>query len=179
MRILVVIAFFVVCAVNVVSQQPSTQTKTQAIAAAFNKHKNVVKEKYGVRTEKYKDVRSEPVVKHSVGDYSGAYEVADLGSLIKIQVGSDGRVQASGYEKVPRSRTFNLENVRIEGALLTASKVYQDGTAEAFEGVFLNRTDRNSPTDAGVTTFGLGVILRTPVEHGGLTHEKLFYQLKQ
>ncbi len=179
MRILVVIALFVVCAVNVVSQQPSTQTKTQAIAAAFNKHKNVVKEKYGVRTEKYKDARSEPVVKHSVGDYSGAYEVADLGSLIKIQVGSDGRVQASGYEKVPRSRTFNLENVRIEGALITASKVYQDGTAEAFEGVFLKRTDRNSPTDAGVTTFGLGVILRTPVEHGGLTHEKLFYQLKQ
>src|SRR5688572_31638198 len=41
---------------------------------------------------------------------------------------------------------------RIEGALLSASKVYQDGTAEAFEGVFLKRTDRTSPTDAGVTT---------------------------
>src|SRR5688572_33121558 len=67
---------------------------------------------------------------------------------------------------------------RIEGALLSASKVYQDGTAEAFEGVFLKRTDRTSPTDAGVTTFGLGVVLRTPVEQNGLTHEKLFYQLK-
>ena len=179
MRIVIVIALFVVCAVNVVSQQPSTQTKTQAIAAAFNKHKNVVKEKYGVRTAKYKDVRSEPLVKPNVGDYAGAYEVADLGHLINIQVGSDGRVQANGHEKAPQSRTFTLENVRIEGALLTASRVYQDGTTEAFEGVFLKRTDRNSPTDAGVTTFGLGVVLRTPVEQNGLTHEKLFYRLKQ
>ena len=179
MRILVVMALFVVCAVNVVSQQSSTETKTQTIAAAFNKYKNRVKEKHGVRTEKYKDVRSEPVVKQNIADYSGAYEVADLGHVINIQVGSDGRVQASGYEKTPQSRTFTLENVRIEGALLTASKVFQDGATEAFEGVFLKRTDRHSPTDTGVTTFGLGVVLRTPVEHNGLTHEKLFYQLKQ
>src|SRR5688572_13795145 len=103
MRILIVIALFVVCAVNVVSQQSSNQTKTQAIAAAFNKHKNVVKEKYGVRTEKYKDVRSEPVVKQNIGDYSGAYEVADFGHSINIQVGSDGSIKASGEEKVPRA----------------------------------------------------------------------------
>ena len=179
MRILVVIALFVVCAANAVSQQPSTQTKTQAIAEAFNKHKNVVKEKYGVRSEKYKDVRSEPVVKNNVRDYAGAYEVPELGYLINIQVGNDGRVQATGYEKTSQSRTFRLENVTIAGALITASKVYQDGTLEAFEGVFLNRTSRNSPTDAGVTTFGLGVVLQTPFEQNGLTYQKLFYQSKQ
>jgi Ca2+-binding RTX toxin-like protein len=88
-------------------------------------------------------------------------------------------VQASGHEKVPQARTFTLENVRIEGALLTASRVYQDGTTEAFEGVFLKRTDRTSPTDPGVTTFGLGVVIRTPFETNGLTYEKLFYRLKQ
>ena len=179
MRILVVIALFVVCAANAVSQQPSTQTKTQAIAEAFNKHKNAVKVKYGVRTEKYKDVRSEPVVKQNIRDYAGAYEVADLGYVINIQVGSDGRVEASGHEAAQQSRTFRLENVRIEGALLTASKVYQDGAAERFEGVFLKRTDRTSPTDPGVTTFGLGVLLETPIELNGLTYQKLFYQLKQ
>lgn len=179
MRILVVIALFVVCAADVVSQQPSSQTKTQAIAESFNKHKNVIKEKHGVRSEKYKDVRSEPLVKQNVGDYAGAYEVAELGYLINIQMGSDGSVQAGGYERTPQSRTFRLENVRIEGALLTASKVYQDGTTESFEGVFLKRTSRTSPTDAGVTMFGLGVVLQTPVEVNGLTYEKLFYQLKQ
>ena len=58
------------------------------------------------------------------------------------------------------------------------TKVYSDGAREKFEGSFLNRTDRNSPTDPGVTIFGLGVVLTTPFEVNGLTYDKLFYQLK-
>jgi hypothetical protein len=104
------------------------------------------------------------------------YEVSELGYVLNIQAGNNGGVQASGNDK---GRTFRLENARIEGALLTASKVYQDGTTEKFEGVFLNRTDRTSPTDPGVTIFGLGVVLNTPFETNGLTYEKLFYGLKQ
>jgi hypothetical protein len=146
------------------------------LATAFNKHKQVTKEKHGVRMEKYKDVRSEPAVKQNIADYSGVYEVSELGYVLNIQAGNNGSVQASGNDK---GRTFRLENARIEGALLTASKVYQDGTTEKFEGVFLNRTDRNSPTDPGVTIFGLGVVLNTPFETNGLTYEKLFYGLKQ
>src|SRR5687768_17733222 len=111
MRIVVVIALFVVCAVSVVSQQPSTQTKTQALAAAFNKHKNVVKEKHGVRMEKYKDVRAEPFVKPSVAAYTGVYEVVGLGYLINIQVSTDGSVLANGQE---RGQQFRLENARID-----------------------------------------------------------------
>jgi len=84
-------------------------------------------------------------------------------------------VQAVGNDK---GRAFRLENARIDGALLTASKVYQDGATEKFEGVFLNRTDRNSPTDPGVTISGLGVVLNTPFEINGNTYEKLFYGLK-
>ena len=177
MRSFVVIVLLVIVSVNAPSQQSSSQTRTRQIAVSFNKQKHVVKEKNGVRTEKYKDVRSESVVKPNVRDYSGVYEVSDLGYLINIQVGSDGAVQANGYEKT--SRPFRLENARIEGALLTATKVYGDGTEEKFEGVFMNRTERNSPTDAGVTRFGLGVVLSTPVELGGITYDKLFYKLKQ
>lgn len=158
-----------------VAQQISAQTRAQELATAFNKHKHVTKEKYGVRTEKYKDVRSEPAVKQNLADYSGAYEVSELGYVINIQAGSNGSVQAVGNDK---GRSFRLENARIDGALLTASKVYQDGTTEKFEGVFLNRTDRNSPTDPGVMIFGLGVVLNTPFETNGLTYEKLFYGLK-
>ena len=77
-----------------------------------------------------------------------------------------------------RGQQLRLENAKIEGALLTATKVYQDGRTEKFEGVFLNRTDRNSPTDKGVTMFGLGVLLNTPVQIDGNTYEKLFYQMK-
>ena len=176
MRTYVVFALLVVCAVNAFSQQVSTQTRAQTLAAAFNKHKQAVKEKYGVRREKYKDVRSEPLVRQNIADYSGVYELSDLGYVINVRVGSDGRVQANGFDK---TRAFTLENARIEGALLTVSKVYQDGATEKFEGVFLSRTDRNNPTDPGVTISGLGVIPMTSIEAHGLTYEKLFYTLKQ
>jgi hypothetical protein len=176
MRTFVVIALLVACAVSAFSQHVSSQTRAQTLAAAFNKQKQVVKEKYGVRMEKYKDVRSEPLVRQNIADYSGAYEVSELGYVINVRVGSDGRVQANGYDK---TRAFTLENARIDGALLTASKVYQDGATEKFEGVFLSRTDRNSPTDPGVTILGLGLIPTTPIEAHGLTYEKLFYTFKQ
>ena len=175
MRTFVVIVLSLACAASVFSQQLTSQTKAREIAAAFTKNKHVVKEKFGVRMEKYKDVRSEPAVKSNVSEYSGVYEVPDLGYVITVQVGSDGRIQASGSEN---SRTFRLESARIDGALLTATKVYSDGAKERFEGSFLNRTDRNSPTDPGVTIFGLGVLLTTPFEINGLTYDKLFYQLK-
>jgi hypothetical protein len=173
MRTFVAIVLLMACGVSAIAQQTS---RAQELATAFNKHKQVTKEKHGVRMEKYKDVRSEPAVKQNIADYSGAYEVSDLGYVINIQAGRDGSVQAFGNDK---GRTFRLENARIDGALLTASKVYQDGSTEKFEGVFLNRTDRNSPTDPGVTIFGLGVVLNTPVEAYGNTYEKLFYGLKQ
>ena len=175
MRTFVVIVLSIACAASVVSQQLSSQTKAREIAAAFSKNKHAVKEKFGVRMEKYKDVRSEPAVKSNLSEYTGVYEVQDLGYVISVQVGSDGRVQASGSEK---SRAFTLENAKIDGALLTATKVYSDGAKEKFEGSFLNRTDRNSPTDPGVTIFGLGVVLTTPFEVDGLTYDKLFYHLK-
>ena len=175
MRTFFVIVLSIACTASVVSQQLSSQTKAREIAAAFTKNKHAVKEKFGVRMEKYKDVRSEPAVKSNLSEYTGVYEVQDLGYVISVQVGSDGRVQASGSEK---SRAFTLENAKIDGALLTATKVYSDGAREKFEGSFLNRTDRNSPTDPGVTIFGLGVVLTTPFEVNGLTYDKLFYHLK-
>ena len=56
-----------------------------------------MKEKHGVRREKYKEVRSEPALRQDVRDYSGTYEVPDLGYRLTIQVASDGRMEASGY----------------------------------------------------------------------------------
>lgn len=176
MRTFFAIALLVVCSVSAITQQLSQQTRAQEITASFTKHKHVVKEKYGVKREKYKDVVSESLVKPNARDYSGVYETQDFGYVINVQVGSDGRIQANGSEN--GSRSFKLENARIEGALLTATKVYSDGAREKFEGVFMTRTERSSPNDAGVTRFGLGVLLVTPVEHGGSTFDKLFYELR-
>lgn len=179
MRTAATVTFLVACSIVAASPQLFSQSRAQAIAAAFTKHKSVAREKYGVTVERYKDVRSEPVVKQNIGDYAGRYEVPDLGYVIDIQARNDGGIQATGYETGVQTRTFELENARIEGALLTATKLYRDGATERFEGVFLNRTERSSPTDMGVTTFGLGVVPAAPVERGGMMYDKLFYQLKQ
>lgn len=140
----------------------SGQATAQEIAASFSKHKQVVKEKHGVRAEKYKDVQSEPTVRQDLTDYSGVYE-ADLGYVIDVQVAGDGRVRATSNHVV-------LEHARIERGVLTA---------DGFVGAFLTRTDRESPTDPGTVTYGLGVILATPVEFGGNTYDRLFYHLKR
>src|SRR5262249_11611 len=122
-----------------------------------------------------------PVVKQNLKDYSGAYEVPGLDDAITIQVENDGRIVASGHETLSdgsQSRSFKLEHASISGALLTADKVYENGATGKVEGVFLMRTERSSPSDVGVTTFGLGVVLNSPHERFGNTWDKLFYQQK-
>jgi hypothetical protein len=163
----------------IAAPQQVSQSRAQQLAAAFTKQKHVVSEKRGVRREKYKDVRSEPAVKQDITEYSGVYQVVGLGDVIDLRIGSDGRIQADGHDSDRPSRTFVLENGRIEGAVLTAIKVYRDGATQRFEGVFMTRTERTSPMDPGITTSGLGVVLATPREFGGNTYDKLFYQLKQ
>jgi hypothetical protein len=160
----------------------SSERHTQTIVASFNKSKHVVKEKYGVRKEKYLDVRSVPAVKQNPADYSGAYEVSDLRFSLELRVDATGRVEGSGYEPLNDdaavSRTFTLKDGRMTGALLRATKVYGNGSSEPFEGVFINRTVIESPTDKGVTAFGLGVVSKQ-FQMGGLNLDRLFYQLKQ
>jgi hypothetical protein len=157
------------------------QTKTQAIVASFNKFKHVNKEKYGVRREKYKKVQSEPVVKANPEDYSGTYEIPDLGFALHLRVDHSGKVEGDGYEPLTPDpavrRAFTLRNGKIEGALLTGTKLYAGGHTEKLEGVFINRTSFESPTDKGFTTFGLGTVGR-PIEVSDLTLDKLFYELK-
>jgi hypothetical protein len=160
-------------------QPLSGQSRAQEIAAAFTKHKFVVKEAHGVQREKFKDVWSEPTVRANVGDYSGVYEVAELGNRLTVQVDDDGTVRASGSDGEAESRRFDLKNAKIQGALLTGTKVFLDGTTERLEAAFLTRTDRDSLTDPGTTVYGLGIVLRSPVELNGTTHDKLFYQLKR
>src|SRR4030095_1449783 len=98
MRTFLLLTLLVVGSVHAASQQVSTETRTREIAATFNKFKHAVKEKNGVRSEKYKGVHSESVVKPNITDYSGVYEDSDLSYVITLQVAGDGRVQASGTE---------------------------------------------------------------------------------
>jgi hypothetical protein len=182
LSIIMLLVGFSLTPVNAAPQDSYTQKRTQEIVATFNKQKYKVKEKFGVRTEKYKKVISEPVIRQNIRDYSGVYEVSDIGYFINVQVESDGNVKAIGSEpangNTRQARSFRLEGAKIVGAMLTGTKVYDDGPTGKFEGVFINRTEFNSPTDNGISSFGLGVV-GDPVEAAGVTLDKLFYQLKQ
>jgi hypothetical protein len=164
------------------SSQSAVQTRTRAIVASFNKSKHAVKERHGVRVEKYKEIRSEPVIKKNARDYAGSYEVPGLDFAVELRVDPKGSLAGTGYEPVDMDATvlrrFTLRNPRIDGALLTATKVYENGASEPFEGVFINLTSFDSPTDRGVTTFGLGVV-GSSVRVSGVTVDRLFYHRKQ
>jgi len=175
------IAIGAIDAGSALSQETNVQ-RTRAIVASFNKKKHEVREKFGVRVEKYKEIRSEPAILKNVRDYSGSYEAEGLGLSLDLHVVASGNVTGNGYEAVDEDqrvfRGFSLRNARIDGALLTATKVYERGGTEPFEGVFINKTSFESPTDKGVTTFGLGVIGQTVVLDGGVTIDKVFYRRK-
>jgi len=164
------------------SSASGVQSRTQAIVASFNKSKHEIKVRRGVRREKYKKVENEAVVKSDPADYSGTYEVPDMGLSLQLHVDSNGHVEGTGYEPVSPdarvSRRFTLRNARIEGALLTARKVYAGGASDPLEGVFINRTSFDSPTDKGFTAFGLGVT-GANVNVSGMTFDRLFYELKR
>jgi len=159
-----------------------SELRTRTIVASFNKSKHVVKEKRGVRKEKYLDVRSVPAIKQNPADYSGAYETSDLRFSLQLRVDATGKVEGTGYEPLNAetaiARRFTLKDGRMTGALITARKIYSDGSHEPFEGVFINKTVFESPTDPGVTAFGLGVVGMS-FQVREVENDKLFYQLKQ
>ena len=170
-----------VLATTALSQQQSAaasgDARTQAIVASFNKSKHVIKEKRGVRTEKYLEVRSAPVAKLNPADYSGTYEASE-GLRLRLRVDANGHVDGTGSEPLDDGgtvqRTYSLRNGAINGALLKATKVYADGTWAPLEGVFINRTRFESPTDKGETTFGLGVVGQFHI--GGNDLDRVFYE---
>src|SRR4051812_29353266 len=119
------------------SNSTAARQRTQAIVASLDKTKHVVKERHGVRREKYRDVRNVPVAKANPREYSGAYEVPDLGMGLELRVDSNGNVEGTGYEPMGGDlsvrRTFSLTNGKVDGALLTATKVYVNGEHDPFE----------------------------------------------
>ena len=154
----------------------TADARSNAIAASFSKFKSLSKEKHGIRKEKYLKVESKPAVLPNPADYSGKYEVPDLQMQLELNVKSDGSFTGIGHEQLSDGvmREFTLRDGRIEGAFATATKVYPNAT-ETFQGAFMNRSTYESPTDKGVTVFGLGTIGRE-IYINGNTFDKFFFQ---
>ena len=152
---------FVLLETSVYAQ--STQARTDALIAALAKTKYKKKEKKNISIEIYVDVKSEAVVKSNPSEYSGVY-AAD-GYQLDLRVSADGSAEGSGYDRFgddSGKQNFTLRDARVEGALLTATKVYESGRTESFEAVFNNRTVTTgvNPTqiESRVTIYGLAFI---------------------
>lgn len=168
----------------------AVQEKTKELLAQMNRTEHKVREVMGRRVEKYREIRSEPVLKKSVREYAGDYEVPGRGYTLTLKINENGSIQGSGSElqkqpgraaRTAPSRGFTLRNTQITGALLTATKVYDDGETQPMEGVFITRTDRDSPTEPGRSSFGLGVIRHalTAADTSVTKSDRLFYQFKR
>jgi hypothetical protein len=155
------------------------QDRAQELAARFNKSKHKVKDKRGVHIEIKIDITSVPAAKPAA-EYVGGYNAWDTYSM-QLSIRSDGQLSGDGTEPSPSgSRAFTLRETRLEGALLTGTKVYQDGATENFEGVFISRTIRSNMQDRDETVFGLGVVYDQPVMTGdhGFQTDKMFYEMR-
>ncbi len=162
--------------------ESGTNSRAQSIVASFNKKKSAVKERHGVRVEKYKEIRTTLATAAHLHDFSGAYEEVNLGSLLNLTIDDAGNVSGNGADAVDANaavfRKFTLRNGRFDGSLLTATKVYAGGATASLESVFINSTSFDSPTDKGVTTFGIGAF-GTPVQlGGGVTIDRFFFRRK-
>jgi hypothetical protein len=152
--------------------------RARELAAHFNKSKHKVKEKRGVRLDVFLEMRAEPAARADAAAYSGTYQSEPEFSL-ELRVGSDGSAEGRGSEPSARgARRFTLRGARVSGAVLTGTRVYDDGAAEPVEAVFINLTARHAPDDPGAATFGLGVVFDPPKETGSFVVGRLFYARK-
>jgi hypothetical protein len=132
-----------------------------------------------VRLEVFLKMRAEPVVRPSAADYSGAYE-SEPGYPVELRVASDGAAEGRGAEpSAGGARRFTLRGARVSGALLTGTKVYEDGSTERIEAVFIDLIEQHAPGEAGTNTFGLGIVFDPPKSIGGSEVTRLFYRRKQ
>lgn len=158
------VGFWLAAPENTFSQTVNAQQKTHELVASLSKTKYKHKVKGSFEFEKYIDIRSEAVEKNNAAEYSGNYESEDSMHQIKLNI-ANGKIEANGYDtnfESSKKEVFSLKNAKIEGALLTAIKLYEDGKAENFEAVFINRTIVEGANPNKVehrsTDFGLGFI---------------------
>jgi hypothetical protein len=137
--------------------------RTRELTSALDKTKYKKKEKANVSIEIYIDIKNEAALREDPTAYSGNYESENY--RMTLSVAKDGSAAGEGYELVGengRRTSFTLRDARVQGALLTGTKVYEGGTAEQFEGVFTNRTvstgKNANQIDSRETLFGFGFI---------------------
>lgn len=116
--------------------------------------------------KKVKEKHFEPVARQNVRDYAGRYVGIEDDYVVEVRVGEDGRLFITSREG---KREARLEDLRLEGAGVTATKVYADGRRAEFAATFVDRVLN------GERAFGL-MVEKLWVELPGLTITQMFYR---
>ncbi|HEY0406375.1 MAG TPA: hypothetical protein VGC89_11655 [Pyrinomonadaceae bacterium] len=115
---------------------------------------------------KHKEKRFEPVVRQNFADYAGRYEGFDAEHFIEARIDREGRLLLTSQEG---ERRAELQDMRVDNASLTATKVYADGRTEKFKAVFVNRILN------GDSAFGL--LVEGPIRvDESITLDRAFYR---
>lgn len=163
----------------VVSYGQDGGQKAREMVAALDKNKYKKKEKKGFTVEVYVDVKNDAVVKKEVGEYSGVYEDGNSGSKLTLKVASDGSSEGVGFDDGDAGKlNYTLKNARIDGGVLTATKVFANGETKKLEAVFVNRTVSSGKNAASITSretsYGLGYL-----ERYGDSQSRYFLEFKK
>ena len=124
-------------------------------------------QKHKHREHKHKEKRFEAVVRAEARDYAGRYVGIDDSYILEIGAEADGRLKITSREGARRAE---LRDIRLDGARVTATKVYEDGSTAKFEGLFADRV-LNGERRFGVVVSGLDIKL------DGMTIDRTFYRL--
>lgn len=120
-----------------------------------------------LKDKKFKEKRFEPAVKLRLQEYAGRYVGLEDYYLEVGVSGADGQLAIISHEG---GRCATLQNISLDGARLTATRVYQDGTTKDFAATFVNRILN------GDVRFGV-MVENLAVNFEGLTLNNIFYRL--
>ncbi|MGI9105526.1 MAG: hypothetical protein ACR2G4_04675 [Pyrinomonadaceae bacterium] len=115
---------------------------------------------------KKKEKRFEPVVKQTIEEYAGKYVGIMPDYYLEVVAGADGKLSIVSHEG---GRRATLQDIRLAGARLTATRIYTDGTTKQFEGTFADRILN------GDSRFGM-MVENLEIEFEDMTFNRLFYQ---
>jgi hypothetical protein len=136
--------------------------RTSALVASLDKTKYKKKEKKNISIEVYVSVTNEAVIRDAY-DYGGNYASEEGDYSLTLHVERGGAASGNGRDAInDRRMSFTLKDASISGALLSGTKVYENGEQQKFEAVFVNRTVATGKNENEITSrdtkFGMGFI---------------------
>lgn len=136
--------------------------RTSTLVASLDKTKYKEKEKKNISIEVYVSIKNEAVIRDAY-DYGGSYASEEGDYSLTLHVERGGAASGNGRDAInDRRMSFTLKDAVISGALLSGTKVYENGEQQKFEAVFVNRTVATGKNENEITSrdtkFGMGFI---------------------